>query len=207
MLPPILLLMLVFFLAGLGLIYLAYYIFVKFGTSFQNNPFFVKFSAFVVGIMGAGIITWFNNPELAYWLFGGTGLATAGYLTYFFNFTVKGSYNLKIFRLERDVEKLESERKRLAGKLKSNDPDLTDKLREIDEILSQEKERLEELKKEKVLLLSDLNVSKIKKRFYRYDSPLNTEDERVEKAKSDLESLKYENEALEELTKKKDTDL
>ena len=207
MLPPIIILILLFFLVGLGFIYLAYYAFVKFGTSFKNNPFFVKFSVFILGLMGAGVVTWLNNPQLAYWLFGGLRVVAGSYLTFFFNFTIKGSYNLKIFRLERDIEKLEFERKGLAGKLRSNDPEFIEQLKDIDEILHQEKQRLEELKKEKVLLLSDMNVSRIKKRFYRYDSPLNTEDERVEKAKSDLENLKYENEALEELTKKKDKDI
>ncbi|MBF0275182.1 MAG: hypothetical protein HQK84_08130 [Nitrospinae bacterium] len=202
MLPPLVLLLLLFILMGMGLIYLAYYVFVKFGTSFKNNPFFIKFSTFVAVFMLAGAITWFNDPILAYKIFGLGGVGLAVYMTYFFKFTVKGSYNLKIFRLERDIEKLEFERKKLLKKLNDDDPDLKEKIREIDEILNKENERLAKLRKEKVLLLSDLNVSKIKKRFYRYDSPINVEDERVEKAKSELEDLKYENQALKDLDEK-----
>ena len=67
MLPPLILLLLLFILMGMGLIYLAYYVFVKFGTSFKNNPLFIKFSTFIGAFMSVNGIAFDHdrNPIVA----------------------------------------------------------------------------------------------------------------------------------------------
>ncbi len=198
---PLAVLFFLFFLAGFSVIYLAYYVFVKFSTSFQNNPSFVKMSFLTLFAMVTGLLLFLGDPELFYWIYGVGGSLTAAYLFYFFRFTVKGSYNLRIFRIERDIDQLKAEKRSLMKRLPDDDPDRARKTEEIDRLIKQETEKLHAIQKEKVLLLSDLAVSKIKKRFLHFDSVINTEDERVEKAKQHLEETLCENDALEELDK------
>ena len=196
---PLAVLFFLFFLAGFSVIYLAYYVFVKFSTSFQNNPSFIKLSFLTLFLMVVGLLLFLAKPEAFYWIYGIGGSIATVYLFYFFRFTVKGSYNLRIFKIERDIEQLKAERKNLAKRLLEDDPDRKTKIAEIDALIKQENKKLQAIQKEKVLLLSDLAVSKIKKRFLHFNSSLNIDDERIEKAKQELEDAQCENDALQEL--------